>query len=154
MPTASAPAAAASSASSGRITPQILVRVLDTLPSYAPRRRPPTIALATGGETGSIARIRRSSAGARNRLRSRMSQGQQNFLAFDLGAESGRAIVGTLSGGRLTLEEKHRFANPNGRIHGHMQWNLLAQWEALKTGLRKCAGVELAGIGVDTWGVD
>ena len=83
-----------------------------------------------------------------------MSQGQQNFLAFDLGAESGRAIVGTLSGGRLTLEEKHRFANPNGRIHGHMQWNLLAQWEALKTGLRKCAGVELAGIGVDTWGVD
>lgn len=78
----------------------------------------------------------------------------RNFLAFDLGAESGRAIIGTLAGGRLTLEEKHRFANPNGKINGHLHWNLLAQWEELKAGLRKSAGVPLAGIGVDTWGVD
>jgi len=79
------------------------------------------------------------------------------FLAFDLGAESGRAMLGTLRDGRLELVEKHRFANPRGRINGHFHWNLLAQWEELKTGLRKAvAGLDapLAGIGVDTWGVD
>src|SRR5688500_11217278 len=65
--------------------------------------------------------------------------GSRNLLAFDLGAESGRALVGRLDGGRLSLEEKHRFANPNGRINGRLQWNLLAQWEELKTGLRKAA---------------
>ena len=61
----------------------------------------------------------------------------RNFLAFDLGAESGRAVLGRLSNGRLALEEKHRFPNPNGRMNGHLQWNLLGQWEELKTGLRK-----------------
>ena len=81
----------------------------------------------------------------------------RNFLAFDLGAESGRAVLGKLDGGKLTLEEKHRFANPTGRMNGHLHWNLLAQWEELKSGLRKTAaggGVKLDGIGVDTWGVD
>jgi rhamnulokinase len=78
---------------------------------------------------------------------------EQNFLAFDLGAESGRAVLGALRGDRLTLEEKHRFANPTGRIKGHLHWNLLGQWEELKTGLRN-SGVRLDGIGVDTWGVD
>jgi rhamnulokinase len=80
-----------------------------------------------------------------------------HFLAFDLGAESGRAIVATLDGGKLSLAEKHRFANPNGKMLGRFQWNLLAQWEELKTGLRKASenlSGELAGIGVDTWGVD
>jgi sugar (pentulose or hexulose) kinase len=80
-----------------------------------------------------------------------------NFLAFDLGAESGRAILGTLDGAKLTLSERHRFANPCGKMLGRWQWNLLAQWEELKTGLRKAAeGIsgDFAGIGVDTWGVD
>jgi rhamnulokinase len=87
----------------------------------------------------------------------------RNFLAFDLGAESGRVVLGTLENGRLTLQERHRFANPMGRMNGHLYWNLLAQWEELKTGMRN-AGVEqhgeqktpvtLHGIGVDTWGVD
>src|SRR5512146_1779111 len=83
--------------------------------------------------------------------------GESKFLAFDMGAESGRAMVGTLSGGRLTLEEKHRFANPCGKINGHLHWDLLGQWQELKTGLRKTAAdlrEPLAGIGVDTWGVD
>lgn len=62
---------------------------------------------------------------------------EKMFLAFDMGAESGRAIVGTLRDGRLTLEEKHRFANPCGKLNGHFQWSLLGQWEELKTGLRK-----------------
>ena len=83
-----------------------------------------------------------------------------NFLAFDLGAESGRAVLGTLDSGRLELEEKHRFPNPTGRMNGRLQWNLLGQWEELKTGLRKSADshgggrASLSGIGVDTWGVD
>src|SRR5438067_708911 len=80
----------------------------------------------------------------------------RNFLAFDLGAESGRAVLGTLDSNKLTLSEQHRFPNPTGRMRGHLHWNLLAQWEQLKEGLRKVAatGVKLDGIGVDTWGVD
>src|SRR2546423_7067121 len=82
----------------------------------------------------------------------------RNFLAFDLGAGSGRALLGTLDGGKLTLKEIHRFPNPTGKLNGHLHWNLLAQWEELKTGLRKAAGglapAPLDGIGVDTWGVD
>ncbi len=81
---------------------------------------------------------------------------ERKFLAFDLGAESGRAVLGTLTGERLSLAEKHRFANPNGRINGHLHWDLLAQWQELKAGLRKTVadGTKLDGIGVDTWGVD
>jgi sugar (pentulose or hexulose) kinase len=80
----------------------------------------------------------------------------RNLLAFDLGAESGRALLGRFDGKRLTLEEKHRFANPNGRLNGHLHWNFLAQWEELKAGLRKSSagGTTIDAIGVDTWGVD
>lgn len=83
----------------------------------------------------------------------------RHFIAFDLGAESGRAVLGTLDNGKLKLTEKHRFANPTGRMNGRLQWNLLGQWEELKTGLRKSAfdgstQLEISGIGVDTWGVD
>src|SRR5439155_17111160 len=62
---------------------------------------------------------------------------EQQFLAFDLGAESGRAMLGALADGKLSLEEKHRFANPMGRMNGHLFWNLLAQGEELKTGWNK-----------------
>jgi sugar (pentulose or hexulose) kinase len=83
-----------------------------------------------------------------------------HFLAFDLGAESGRAILGSLESGKLTLDVKHRFSNPTSRVGGHLHWDVLSQWESLKAGLRKTAGseashkIELSGIGVDTWGVD
>jgi rhamnulokinase len=83
-----------------------------------------------------------------------------NFVAFDLGAESGRAILATLHKGKLTLAEKHRFPNPTGRMNGHLHWNLLQQWEELKKGLKASAAsnggktVTISGIGVDTWGVD
>lgn len=81
---------------------------------------------------------------------------QRRFVAFDMGAESGRALVGQLADGRLTLEEKHRFANPVGRMNGHLHWDLLAQWEHLKAGLRTAAATRepIHGIGIDTWGVD
>jgi rhamnulokinase len=86
----------------------------------------------------------------------------KHFLAFDLGAESGRALLGILDGGKLTLDEEHRFPNPYGKMNGRFCWNLLGQWEHLKEGLRKTAakgygvkgGKPIDGIGVDTWGVD
>ncbi len=80
----------------------------------------------------------------------------RNLLAFDLGAESGRALLGRFDGAKLTLEEKHRFANPNGRLNGRLLWNFLAQWEELKLGLRKAAAnnTTIDAIGVDAWGVD
>lgn len=82
-----------------------------------------------------------------------------HYLAFDLGAESGRAVLGTLENNRLTLSEHHRFLQPTGRLNGHLHWNLMSQWEELKTGLRKAAatlkpGQKPAALGVDTWGVD
>jgi rhamnulokinase len=76
------------------------------------------------------------------------------FLAFDLGAESGRALLGNLDGAKLSLDEMHRFSNPNGRMNGRLHWDLLGQWEHLKEGLRKTAGTRLDGLAVDTWGVD
>ena len=86
---------------------------------------------------------------------------QKRFVAFDLGAESGRAVLGTLSARKLTLEVKHRFASTSVFMNGHMHWDLPAIWADLKLGLRKGAGVDagtkpltLSGIGVDTWGVD
>jgi rhamnulokinase len=80
------------------------------------------------------------------------------FLAFDFGAESGRALLATARDGRITLDEVHRFANPNGTMLGTLQWDLLGQWEQIKQGMRgaaaKLSGATLDGIGVDTWGVD
>lgn len=76
------------------------------------------------------------------------------YLAFDFGAESGRAILGELSNDKLTLTERHRFANPTTRINGRTYWNLPSQFEEIKTGLKKVGSTPLAGIGVDTWGVD
>ncbi len=79
-----------------------------------------------------------------------------NLVAFDLGAESGRALLGKLDAGRLSLAELHRFANTPVRMNGRLHWNLPALWENLKEGLRKAAasGAPLHGLGVDTWGVD
>src|SRR5690606_35346833 len=81
---------------------------------------------------------------------------QRRFVAFDLGAESGRALVGRLADGKLELSEKHRFTNPMGRMNGHLHWDLLAQWEHLKAGLKAvmAEGGTIDGLGVDTWGVD
>ena len=81
---------------------------------------------------------------------------QRRFVAFDMGAESGRAVVGRLGEGKLVLEEKYRFANPMGRMNGHLHWDVLAQWGHLKAGLTAAAadGGPVDGIGIDTWGVD
>ena len=79
-----------------------------------------------------------------------------NFLAFDLGASSGRAILGTLENGRLELQEVHRFANGHKEIDKSLYWDYPALVNELKEGLRKAVSIteDIAAIGVDTWGVD
>lgn len=78
------------------------------------------------------------------------------YLAADFGGSSGRIMAGTLSGGKLTLEEVHRFSNRQVKLGKHVHWDLLFLFEELKTGLRLAAqrGYNVRGIGIDTWGVD
>lgn len=79
-----------------------------------------------------------------------------SFLAFDLGASSGRAMIGRLENGRLSLTEVHRFANGPTEKDGAIYWDYPQLCLELKNGLRKALAVEpeLDGIGIDTWGVD
>lgn len=80
----------------------------------------------------------------------------KSFLAFDLGATSGRSILGTLENGRLQMKELTRFPNQMIQIGGHFHWNIYGLFESLKAGLTatKNEGVEITSIGIDTWGVD
>ena len=75
------------------------------------------------------------------------------FLAFDLGAESGRALTGELSAGRLTLRPVHRFANTPLTIDGTLRWNVDDLHAQLRRALAMVDG-PLTGIGLDTWGCD
>lgn len=79
-----------------------------------------------------------------------------NFLAFDLGATSGRSVVGTLRDGKIEIRELTRFPNSFVELHGKCYWNLFGLYEHLKEGLLACAneGITPDSIGVDTWGVD
>ncbi len=78
------------------------------------------------------------------------------YLAFDLGAESGRAIAARLSDGRLSLEEVHRFANLPITLQGTMYWDIYGLLRELRTGLKMFndSRGRPAGVGIDTWGVD
>jgi rhamnulokinase len=79
------------------------------------------------------------------------------FLAFDLGAESGRAVIGHLEGDLLRLEEVHRFPNGPVRVLDSLYWDVLRLWADIKHGLGLAAqtyGDDLVSIGLDTWGVD
>ena len=79
-----------------------------------------------------------------------------DYLALDLGAESGRGLLGRFDGERLTLEEVHRFPNGPVRMLDTLHWDLPRLFDEIKTALRKVAATdrELDGVGVDTWGVD
>jgi len=84
-----------------------------------------------------------------------------NFAAVDLGAESGRVVVGLFDGQKLSLEEAHRFLNLPSRAGNDagstLHWDILRLWGDIQDGLAKVVSVhgkQLAGIGVDTWGVD
>ena len=80
-----------------------------------------------------------------------------SFLAFDLGAESGRAMLGRFDGHRLELSEVHRFVNGPVRLPDGLHWDVLRLWTEIKHGLAQAVrehGVDLAGVGLDAWGVD
>ena len=81
---------------------------------------------------------------------------EHHYIACDLGAESGRVILGRLRAGRVTLEEIHRFPNGAVRIAGSLRWDVLRIFDELKTGLRKVAarGVWAESLSVDSWGLD
>jgi rhamnulokinase len=78
------------------------------------------------------------------------------YVAFDLGAESGRVLLGSLENGHLELEEIHRFPNGPVAIADSLRWDVLHIFEELKDGLCKVAalGFPVAGISSDSWGVD
>lgn len=80
-----------------------------------------------------------------------------HYLAIDLGAESGRVILGTLVSGRLQLEEVHRFANGPVQTFDGIHWDVLHLWSEIKQGIALAVrkhGKQIDGIGLDTWGVD
>ncbi len=78
------------------------------------------------------------------------------YLACDLGADSGRLMLGTLDAGKLSLEELHRFPNGPVKTSGALHWNLDGLFNELKIGLKKAAAksLPLASISSDSWGVD
>jgi rhamnulokinase len=80
-----------------------------------------------------------------------------NYLAIDLGAESGRTIVGSLEDDHLTLAETHRFANGPVRLPDGLHWDVLRLWSEIKTGIGISStkfNKKLDSMGLDTWGVD
>lgn len=79
-----------------------------------------------------------------------------NYLALDLGASSGRAMLGCFDGQRLQLSEIHRFPNGPLRIVAHLHWDAPGLFREIKLALARCAAqdITLDGVGIDTWGVD
>ena len=81
---------------------------------------------------------------------------KQYFFAVDLGATSGRTIVGSISDGHCSLEEVTRFPNNLIEQGGHYYWDIHALYFEILRGLKEVArrGLKIASIGIDTWGVD
>jgi rhamnulokinase len=82
---------------------------------------------------------------------------EKKLLAFDLGAESGRGVLGRFDGQRLRLEVIHRFPNGPVRTLDSLHWDVLRLHAEMLTALQRCAADPIRGIdslGIDTWGVD
>ena len=78
-----------------------------------------------------------------------------SVLAFDFGASSGRAILGTCENGKITLKEAHRFSNDPVQVNGTFYWDVLRLFYEIKQGILKAkAAGGFESIGIDTWGVD
>ncbi|MDR3329398.1 MAG: rhamnulokinase [Prevotellaceae bacterium] len=79
-----------------------------------------------------------------------------HLLAFDLGATSGRSMLGTLKDSKFSLREVTRFPNAMFSLHGKSYWNIFSLYDELKKGIAACVkeGVALDAVGIDTWGVD
>lgn len=78
------------------------------------------------------------------------------FFAVDLGATSGRTIIGTLADGKVRLEELTRFPNNLIETGGHFYWDIYALYFEIIKGLKAAVrrGLQVESIGIDTWGVD
>ena len=82
------------------------------------------------------------------------------FLAVDLGAESGRVMVATLHAGKLSVHEAYRFPNRTVCLPSGLHWDITPLWHDICQGLRaggewcRRHGLQVASVGVDTWGVD
>ena len=78
------------------------------------------------------------------------------YLAIDIGASSGRHILGHVDNGKIILEEMYRFDNLQVHKNGHDCWDMENLWNGIIGGLKACgaAGKIPATIGIDTWGVD
>ncbi len=83
-------------------------------------------------------------------------ENKKYYFAVDLGATSGRTILGTLANGRLEQEEITRFPNNLIETGGHFYWDIYALYFEMIKGLQAVAkrGIEITSIGIDTWGVD
>lgn len=79
-----------------------------------------------------------------------------SFLAIDLGASSGRAILGTINNGELELKEINRFSNPMIEVNGRLYWDLFHLYSEIIKSLKhiKSQNIEIQSVGIDTWGVD
>ena len=79
-----------------------------------------------------------------------------NFLALDLGAESGRAMLGRFDGRQLALSEIHRFPNIPARLPDGLHWDILRLWSEVKQGIALALGEgePVSSLGIDTWAVD
>ena len=79
----------------------------------------------------------------------------KNYLAVDIGASSGRHILGTVKDGKIALEEVYRFTNSQVRQDGHDCWDIDGLVDSVKAGIDEAMKkAEIASIGIDTWGVD
>jgi rhamnulokinase len=85
-----------------------------------------------------------------------MNTTHRHYIACDLGAESGRVLLGSLGEGRLAIEEIHRFANGPMEVGGTLRWDLPRMFAELKAGLRQAAarGIRVDSVSCDSWGVD
>ena len=79
----------------------------------------------------------------------------KNYLAIDIGASSGRHILGTVKDGQICLEEIYRFDNGQVSRNGHDCWDVEKLVESVKAGIDEAISkYEIESIGIDTWGVD
>ena len=78
------------------------------------------------------------------------------YLAVDIGASSGRHILGSLQNGKIVLEEMYRFENKLVEKNGHLCWDLAHLYREIVAGMKACkaAGKVPSSMGIDTWAVD
>ena len=78
------------------------------------------------------------------------------YLAVDIGASSGRHILGTVKDGTISLEEIYRFENGMEKRNGHLCWDVESLFHEIKMGMKQCAvqGKIPCSMGIDTWAVD